>query len=370
VLNSSDSTDGGDVGSDSRTTDVTQKGHPLLTAESANKLMAPIAKEKTIKVEHISNTNDVFRVTTGDGAKYYIKFHTASWYKDAPDTAIIVRREHMTAQLLKQKGVRLGYDSWVDCSRTTVGRSVLITSELVGLPLPSVLQSQKDEREQILGALADYFSLLHSMEFETAGYIEFSGASEIDPTLIPERGEWWNSHPCQKSQNLQGFALRVLKSKRQYLTRALAADIETSFMNIGENLLLEYARPHFVINNYHPFHMHVQKVRGQWQVTGFYDLEAASSGNSTMDLVQNDMQITSLMGSASWRPSFVKRYEGTFGIATYKIILVCYLLLGLSEVPTGVVPNPPWLMSRLPQLLGATRIEQLEWYPSIGAAPG
>jgi hypothetical protein len=45
----------------------------LLTISSAQKLLKPITGSRAKTVQHISNTNDVFRVTTVENENYFVK---------------------------------------------------------------------------------------------------------------------------------------------------------------------------------------------------------------------------------------------------------------------------------------------------------
>ena len=206
-------------------------------------------------------------------------------------------------------------------------------------------------------------SRLHKLRFEDAGYIEFCGDPSIDTSLLPEGGSWWNSHPCQSGENLQRYALSALESKGKLLTEDLFGMLYSRFSAISEQLRPDFKHPTFVINNYHPFHMHVTKKGRDWTVTGFYDFEAASSGNAMFDLVLNDLQITPFLGSLSWRTEFYRSYARPVLLESYRTILIIYLILGLSTDSSEVIPAPDWFRERLPRLLDAERFEELEWYP-------
>ena len=340
-----------------------QIGTTMLTVTTAQMLLAPIADSSVLTVQHIANTNDVFKVVTERDGSFYVKFHTSPWYKEAIDTYVVVQREAAVVELLKRKGISLGYHAWTDCTRQVVNRSVLITSELPGIPIPSALTDTPDERDPILIALAQFLKRLHTMEFPRAGYIELCGDTDLTFSLDPRENVWWDSHPCQKPENFRIFALKVLESKENSLPVHLYASLKERFEKIPEIVGSDYQPPRFVINNYHPFHIHIRRDLSGWQVTGLYDFEAVSAGNPVFDLVGNELQITPLIGSLSWRPVFYQAYGRWPRLETYKTTLLCFLLLGLGRESSAEVPDPDWLIRELPNLLKAPDYESFKWYP-------
>jgi len=302
-------------------------------------------------------------VTAGCG-NYYVKFHTASWYKAAIDTFHVVQREQAVSEFLKRKGIPLAYCAWADCTRRFVNRSVLITSELPGIPVPTALQEFPGERDKIIAALADFLHDLHRIEFRVPGYVEFGGDPDMPFALdLQDCLPWGDSHPCQKPENLKTYALDILESKKSLLSSGVVADLKQLFDDISTVVEADYYPPHFVINNYHPFHIHVLQDKLGWHVSGIYDFEAASSGNSTFDLVLNDLQIMPIMGEATWQKLFYSAYGRWPSVETYKIILLCFLLLGIGDKPSEPVPDVKWLIRQLPELVRAASWDKLQWYP-------
>lgn len=354
------------MGSDDIITDITSTGHPLLDRASAQRLLAAIDPQNDVAaLHHISNQNAVFRATTSAGRRYYLKFHTARWYGDSEDVPGVVHRESQVAHLLRRRGIPLGYESWTDFTRSIVPRSVLVTEELPGIPLPVALATYPGDRQAILAALARYLSRLHALVFPVAGYIEYCGDPDVHPLPETDPGAWWQSHPCQTAANLQRFALGVLEAKQPLLPPSLAARLEATWSSIAEDLAEDYDRPTLVLNNYHPFHIHVVQDGGAWAVTGVYDFEAAASGNPAFDLALNDLQITPLLGSTDWRRDFLAHYTPPFRFRSYRTVLLIYVLLELTGGSTNAIPDPGWLLAQLPRLLDATTVDALAWYPSL-----
>lgn len=335
----------------------------MLTIPIAQKLLAPIVASEVQTVQHIANTNDVFKVVTERDGNFYVKFHTSPWYREAVDTYVVVQREAAVFELLNRKGIVLGYRTWTDCTRQVVSRSVLITSELPGLPVPTALTEASEEQDKILVVLAQFLKRLHALDFPRAGYIELCGDADLPFSLDPRENAWWDSHPCQRPENFMGFALKVLESKEKLLPGSLVTALKERFERIPEITGADYQPPRLVINNYHPFHIHVQPALSGWQVTGLYDFEAVSAGNPMFDLIGNELQLTPVMGHLAWRSLFYGAYGGWPGFESYQTIMICLLLRSLGREPSAEVPDPKWLIHELPRLLTARDYTHFNWYP-------
>lgn len=341
----------------------------MLTPTQAQMLLASISDSPVDAVEHLANTNDVFKVVTKGAGNFFVKFHTSPWYEEALDTHHVVQREAAVAEMLKRKGISLDYHVWTDCTRGIVARSVLITSELPGIPITTVLKEMPEEQDQIIRELADFLGRLHELEFARPGYIEFCEDPDMTFALDPEEGGiWWDSHPCQKPENLKRYALSILQSKADLLPASLRAVLRERFEKIPGTVEADYRPPCFVINNYHPFHIHVARDSCGWQITGLYDLEAASAGNSTFDLVGNELQLTPVLGDLRWRSVFYDAYGRWPALETYKTLLTIFLLIDLGAAASAMVPDRDWLVRELPNLISATDWEHLNWYPGPTAA--
>ncbi len=335
-----------------------------LSTDAASKLLTAITDSPILDVQHISNTNDVFKVVTERDGNFYVKFHTSQWYKEAADTYLVVQREKAVSEMLKRKGIPLNYDTWVDCSRSIVSRSVLISSELPGIPVPTALVESQGERDQILAALAHFLRQLHELTFATAGYIEFCGDADMPLALDPRECYWWDTHACQKEANYQKLASGILEAKKALLSPNLCASFEAMIEAIPVSVGPGYSPPRLVINNYHPFHIHVVRGPSGWRAAGLYDFEAASSGNPIFDLVGNELQLAPVIGNLAWRDHFYSVYGQRPALEAFKTVLLCFLLLDLGGKPVAAIPNPDWLMARLPDLIEAETYDAFDWYPA------
>jgi hypothetical protein len=212
--------------------------------------------------------------------------------------------------------------------------------------------------------LAHFLHAVHAIEFRIPGYIEFGGDPDMPFALdLQDYLPGGDSHPCQKPENLKKYALEMLASRIPRLPMGTVADLRCLFDDIPSIVEADYHPPHFVINNYHPFHFHVTRDGSGWQVSGLYDFEAASSGCSTFDLALNDLQLVPILGGAGWLESFYRAYGRQPALGTYKVILMCSLLMGIGEEPSEAVPDAGWLIRQLPTLIQASRWDEFRWYP-------
>ncbi len=335
----------------------------MLNTAQAKRLLAPIARSPVKSVDHISNTNDVFKVVTEQDGNFYVKFHTSPWYCSTTDTEVVVRREAAAFELLRRKGIPLDYRAWTDCSRQVVSRSVLITSELPGIPVPEALKDCPEESDVILATLAGFLKRLQPLTFPRAGYIELSGDPDLTFTLDPAENDWCDSHPCHKPENHQKFALQILESKKEFLPPGLFAALQARFDAIPAVTAADYLPSRLVINNYHPFHIHVLREAEGWRIPGMYDFEAVSAGSPLIDMVGNELQLAPLLGGLGWRKAFYTAYGRLPPLESYKVTLLAYLLLGLEKESSAAVPDPRWLLRELPALMEAVDYENFRWYP-------
>ena len=132
---------------------------------SVDQAQSLLARESAVvlSTRQIGFTNDVFRVATRSHGNYYVKFHTARWYLDMEDTAPVVERELAGYELLCKRGIELPYGMWRDCTRTVVPQSVVISQQLVGEPVPSILKLQPEAAPHIASALGRYLRRLHDI---------------------------------------------------------------------------------------------------------------------------------------------------------------------------------------------------------------
>ena len=333
-----------------------------LTVEQAENLLAPIERVSVLDVSIAATTNDVFKIRTRAHGTYYVKFHTARWYADQPDTFFVVERECAMVELLRKRGMPLPYRAWADYTRAVVSRSVFICEELPGVPVPEAIAQFPSQTDLILQALGRYMRQLHNIEFSRPGLLASahayfaSDANPIPPVFT------WDQHPMHHAEHLQRDALDILERKAESLPKALVPLLRTMFQSLADTVKNDYMPPRLTVGNCHAWHFHVGRTHGTWKVHGFYDFEAASAGDSNIDLVELETTLTPGLHSTSWRTPFFEAYGSWPGFDGYKRRLLYYLLFEVGNPHSRMIPHPQWFNVQLESLIHASGWSDLEWF--------
>jgi aminoglycoside phosphotransferase len=340
-----------------------------LTKEQAQRLLAPLGAVSVADISRAATTNDVFRVVTKTHGTYYVKFHTARWYADQPDTFFVVERECAVCEFLRKRGMPLPYRAWGDFTRTVVSRSVYICGELDGIPVPDALNRFPEQRGSILRAFGRYMRQLHAIEFSTPGLFAYAHAyfgdtMPVPPVCAPDQGG------LHRPEYFQRDALQTLEAKRALLPEHAVARLSVLFQSLGDVIRPDYAPPRFMVGNCHAWHFHADQVNGGWAIRGFYDFEAVSAGDPNIDLVELDVTLTPALGGASWREPFFEGYGRWPRFEGYKRRLFYYLLCEVGNPYTRQIPDPVWLNGRWQAMINASGWQELEWFPGKEASKG
>lgn len=336
-----------------------------LNPEQARRLLTPVGDVSVEDVRVAATINDVFKVVTRSHGTFYIKFHTARWYADQPDTSFVAEREAAVHELLRKRGMPLPYEAWADTSRSVVSRSVFICGELPGIPITEALARFPQDASEIVRSLARYLRRLHEIEFSNPGILgpeHARAANERGP--IP-RVEAWDQHEMHRPEHFQRAALDLLAdvTVRGLLSAEVTAALERLFHQSAATIAADYAPPRFTVGNCHAWHFHVEHSAEAWPVRGFYDFEAASAGDPTIDLVEIEVTLTPDMRSFRWREPFFEGYGSTPAFEGYKMRVLYYLLSQVGRSGTRQVPDQAWLQGQWLNLIHAPDCEQLAWFP-------
>jgi len=334
-----------------------------LTVQQAAMLLAPLGDISIENVAVAATTNDVFKVTTAKHGTYFIKFHTARWYADQPDTFFVVGRECAVPELLRKRGMPLPYRAWGDVTCSVVPRSVFICEELGGTPLPVALDEFPDEASDVLHSFGRYMEALHSIEFSRPGLLAHAHAYFAPPTgTIPPVFAWDAGH-LHSPEALQRDATEMLNEKAPRLPASVTPRLAEMFSSLADTVEEDYDPPRFTVGNCHAWHFHVDKADGRWEVLGFYDHEACSAGDATIDLVELEITLTPSTGGNAWRQAFIDGYGSTPSFDAYRRRLLYYLLCEVGGSPTRMIPDPTWLDGQWDCLIDAEDWEEFVWYP-------
>ena len=342
-----------------------------LTPGQAQRMLAPIGDVSILEIELAGSINHVFRIRTCHHGTFYVKLHTARWYADQPDTFFVVNRECAVHDLLRLRGMPLPYPAWGDYTRGVVSRSAYICGELPGMPVPEAMARHPNEAGLILRALACYLRRLHAIEFSAPGLIEPAHARFCPPTgTIPSLEAWDGGH-LHHASHLQREALDLVgrAAEAGHLSADVARELEVGFAGMAALLEADYHPPRFTVGNCHAWHFHVSHEDGEWAVLGFYDFEAVSAGDPTIDLVELEVTLTPALGASGWRAPFLDAYGRWPELEGYKLRLLYYLLHELFRPQSDVVPDRAWLGGRWADLIYAREWDELSWFPA-GQRPG
>jgi aminoglycoside phosphotransferase (APT) family kinase protein len=340
-----------------------------LTTEQAQKLLTPLGAVSVTDISRAATTNDVFRIATMAHGTYYVKFHTARWYADQPDTFFVVKRECAVCDFLRKRGIPLPYRAWGDFTRTVVSRSVFICGELGGLPLPDALSRFPEQRTDILRAFGRYMRQLHAIEFSTPGLFAYAHAYFGDITPVPPVFAW-DKGGLHHPEHFQRDAIQTLEAKRALLPTSVAARLTVLFQSLADVIRGDYDPPRFTVGNCHAWHFHIDQVNGAWAIQGFYDFEAVSAGDPNIDLVELEVTLTPALGGSSWREPFFEGYGTWPRFEGYKRRLLYYLLCEVGNPYTRQIPDPRWLNGRWQVMIEASGWQDLEWFPRKEASKG
>jgi hypothetical protein len=336
-----------------------------LTPEQARKLLAPIGDVSVVKIDVAATINDVFKIVTRDHGNYYFKFHTARWYADQADTFFVVNRECAVHALLEKRGMPLPYPAWADYTRSVVPRSVYICGELTGTPVTEALARFPQEAADILSSLGRYLHRLHETVFSTPGLLEPAHVifcprkGPVPPVAAWDKGALHHAeHFCQEASD----ALNRCR-ERGLLPSDVAAAIARLYQDMVATIAPDYTPARFTVGNCHAWHFHVERTDGQWTVLGFYDFEAVSAGDATIDLVELEMTLTPCTGSVTWREPFFAGYGRWPGFEGYKMRALYYLFYELGKAQSRAVPDPAWLNERWLDLIDAQSWQDFVWFP-------
>ena len=257
-----------------------------LTVQQAQRLLLPVGAVAIDSIVRVESINDVFKVVTRGHGIFFVKFHTARWYSDQPDTFFVVNRECAVPELLRKRGLALPYRAWGEFTRGVVGRSVFVCEALEGAAVPDAVREYPNEAGEILFAFGRYMRRLHDIEFSLPGLIEPAHAYFADGVgRIPPVAAWpFSSDPAGEDQ---ASALKQVASARDQgaITEAVAGALMHLFSSMGERLRGGYVPPRFTVGNCHAHHFHMARSESGWRVLGFYDFEGCRAGNPLMDLV-------------------------------------------------------------------------------------
>jgi aminoglycoside phosphotransferase (APT) family kinase protein len=242
---------------------------------------------------------------------------------------------------------------------------------LPGTPVPEMMLRDPAAADAIVRALARYLRRLHAIEFSNPGLLEPAHARFCPVTGPIPPVEAWDGGHLHHASHIQREALDLVgrAAAAGHLHADVARELEARFAQMGALLEPGYHPPRFTVGNCHAWHFHVSRDGGTWAVLGFYDFEAVSAGDPTIDLVELEVTLTPALRSTDWRAPFLDAYGRWPELEGYKLRLFYYLLHGLFSPHSRTVPDQAWLGERWMDLIHSREWNDLAWFPG-GQLPG
>lgn len=297
----------------------------------------------------IKRGNHVYRITTPTN-DFFLKTYTKDWYgDDALATAGCVEHEASAWDILTAHGISapdVVYKAF-DCDNP-LGRPYLLTRRLQGTPFTTLLAPDDPLTfHALLETVGSYLAQIHAITFTQPGYIMSTG-----PIPPPSPDAW--HHPIWSANATRQEALRTLDHDREQLLPSLAQELQDLFETIPTRLASAFTPPHFTHGDCHAHQFFIVPALAPntWQITGVVDMEVASSGDCTVDLLKLSLEMAALYPPTTrwWEPFFAG-----YGPAPDFDLFKLRLLGWAEENFTCYNPTAPSIprSSRLAHLLAA-----------------
>lgn len=312
----------------------------MLNYSQAAGLLHSIGVIGDASIHLVKRENDVYRINSGEQT-FFLKMYTKSWYgADVTATAFHVRHERAAWAILKAHGLAVPEVMSADTTRANlVERPFILTRELAGKPLVDLLMLADDaEFDALLRAVGDYLRHMHTITFETVGYLDTADG----PSVSPDPDSWL--HRCWSPVQRQKNALAYLETIRLGLEESLASRLESHFLTMADRLKEDYQPPRFTHGDCHAHQFFLESVAGEWRVTGVVDMEVSSAGDCGEDWLKLSLELAlHLAPDTCWWESLFKGYgvEPDFERLRLRFLGIDPIEFGLSGV------NPKLLIDLL-----------------------
>jgi len=222
-------------------------------------------------------------------------------------------KERFGATLLHERTqVPVAYPYLLDASTDIFGWNYLLMPRLQGV-CPADKQLTDAEQVGIARAMGRNLAQLHALTWP------FAGEYDLTSDTIQPFGEGY-------PQWLIADVRRWLALARGHGTATTAADViwAERVMRDAQSALAVGFQPCFLMNDYNPGNVLVDRVQGEWRVTGLFDLMEYYFGDGKADMIRlmasyldgsqhPNMQLAHAFGTAYLesrpaRPGFAERY--------------------------------------------------------------
>jgi aminoglycoside phosphotransferase (APT) family kinase protein len=281
--------------------------------------------------------NHVWRLTAADDI-FFLKVYTKDWYgDDIAATAGCVEHEVAAWRVLHLHGIAV--PEVVAESRgcdNPIGRPFLMTRRLRGTSLTTLLRAaDAPQFAALLETSGAFLRQVHAITFEHSGYIMDEGP------WVPAGSNAWQ-HFLWSAQLTQRDAFAMLEADRPRLSSRLYDELAARFITMQEELTAAWQPPRFTHGDCHPHQFFLYHKAGSWHVSGFVDMEVATSGDCMADLLKFAIEMMVHFAPATrWWEPFFAGYGGAPDFELFRL-----RLLGWNETNFTAHGEALWPASR------------------------
>jgi hypothetical protein len=162
-----------------------------------------------------------------------------------------------------------------------------------------------------------FLQQMHEISFRFPGYML---GTHPDRPLDDSR---WQ-HPIWSARQRQRTALAQLQQEQSKLSPQTTRQLSKLFSRIEEVLAADYQPPRFTHGDCHAhqFYLYQNEVRTR-MVSGGVDLEVASAGDSTQDLVKIAIEMVREFPGRDWWTPLFAGYAKEPNFDTFRLRLLC-----------------------------------------------
>ncbi len=301
-----------------------------LSELQAQKILSSIGIEGAIIVTVVHEYNHVYCIQCGDET-FFLKLFTKGWYTQPHEGAYCVEHERSAWHILKKHSIATP-DVLITSQHddNPLGLPFVLTRALEGTPLDVLVQrASRQELHALLLTTGDYLRQMHALTFPYAGYL-IGDDGPIGPLSDDEwRHGIWTAQQCQED------LFSWIQSIRPTLSEETAQRLEQRLATAATELALEYEPLRFVHGDCHLEQIFLQQEGACWQVKGIVDMEMASAGASTADVVYVCRELAQCLAPETrWWESFFAGYGSIPDFERFRLrLLNCWYPYGANAWP-------------------------------------
>lgn len=289
-----------------------------LTTPQLTTLLQSAGIDRPAQAVLLKRHNHVWRITAADDV-FFLKIYTKDWYGgDIAATAGCVEHEVAAWRVLQAHAIAV--PEVVAESRVSdnpLGRPFLMTRQLRGTSLTTLLKVADASRFAVLlETTGAFLRHVHTIAFEVSGYIMDAGL------WAPSGPDAWQ-HWLWSARQTQHDAFATLEADRSHVAPDLYDELVARFATMETALAPAWQPPRFIHGDCHAEQFFLYQEAGDWHVSGFVDMEVASAGDSTGDLLKFAIEMMVHFDPATrWWEPFFAGYGGAPDFELFRLRLL------------------------------------------------